>query len=401
LEGKDFIVIGDQPWDVPIGSNCKDIAALIAQKNRVLYINKPLNYFTLWRNKPADRDYITRRKAVLNGKEKALKHIQDQLYTFDPPLLLNSINWLPDGAIYNYFNKKNNRKLYNAIREQVHILDMKDFYLFNDSEMFLGYYAQSMLKPKLAIYYSRDNLVSTAYFRRHGIRTEPKVIADYDLATANSLYLKDYCARFNRNSFYVGQGCDLSIFDPSQEHALPADMQGIEKPVIGYIGALIELRLDISLLEELARRRPEWSLVLVGPEDETFKKSALHQLKNVHFLGAKKPTELAQYLAHFDVAINPQRVNPMTIGNYPRKIDEYLAMGKPTVATRTRAMEIFEGQVYLGQTLEDYEQNIRTALAENCPEKEQQRIAFAQTHSWENSVNEIYQAIQKTEGKKG
>ena len=58
-------------------------------------------------------------------------------------------------------------------------------------------------------------------------------------------------------------------------------------------------------------------------------------MDNVHFLGAKKTDELASYMEHFDVCINPQVVNDLTIGNYPRKIDEYLAMGKAVVATDT------------------------------------------------------------------
>ncbi len=56
---------------------------------------------------------------------------------------------------------------------------------------------------------------------------------------------------------------------------------------------------------------------------------------------AKKPEQTAAYIHHFTICINPQLVNPLTIGNYPRKIDEYLASGKPVVATATQAMEMF------------------------------------------------------------
>ena len=397
VKDKDFVFIGNQPWDIPIGSNCKNIAREVARHNRVLYVNKPLSYNTLWRHKKEDKEFINRRKDVLKGNAEPLKHIENGLYTFDPPVLLNSINWMPDGFIYDFLNKRNNCKLHNAIKEQAEHLDMQDFYLFNDSEMFLGFYAQQMLQPRKAIYYSRDNLTSTGYFKRHGVRTEPKIIADYDLATANSLYLKDYCARFNRNSFYVGQGCDLSIFNPEKKFTQPVDFKDIKRPIIGYIGALLQLRLDIPLLEKLAARRPKWSFVFIGPEDEHFKRSTLHQMNNMHFLGSKKPEELAEYLYPFDVAMNPQAVNPMTIGNYPRKIDEYLAMGKPTVTTSTRAMEIFKDHVYLATDLDSYEKKIERALREHTPQLERKRIAFAQSHSWENSVAEIYRAIEQVE----
>jgi teichuronic acid biosynthesis glycosyltransferase TuaH len=119
----------------------------------------------------------------------------------------------------------------------------------------------------------------------------------------------------------------------------------------------------------------------------------LHQLENVYFLGPKKPEELGQYLSAFDLAMNPQELNEMTIGNYPRKIDEYLAMGKPTLATPTRAMEVFKDHVYLADGADGYEKAIELAFEENDEAKQAERIRFAQSHSWENSVNEIYQAI--------
>mgnify|MGYP006113292831 FL=1 len=93
--------------------------------------------------------------------------------------------------------------------------------------------------------------------------------------------------------------------------------------------------------------------------------------------------------------MNPQVVNDLTIGNYPRKIDEYLAMGKPTLATKTPTMEIFKDYVYLGETATDYIELIERALKENSKEKQRERIIFAQGHTWENNVEEIDKAIQQ------
>jgi glycosyltransferase involved in cell wall biosynthesis len=121
----------------------------------------------------------------------------------------------------------------------------------------------------------------------------------------------------------------------------------------------------------------------------------LHQFPNVFFLGSKKESQLPNYLKGFDVAINPQLENHLTIGNYPRKIDEYLAMGKPVVATKTKAMEMFQNYVYQCSSYEEYSNLIETALSENSSQLEQERIAFANSHTWENNVNKIYNAILK------
>lgn len=43
MRKRDFIITSLQPWDMPIGSNAKDIALEISKQNRVLYINTPLD----------------------------------------------------------------------------------------------------------------------------------------------------------------------------------------------------------------------------------------------------------------------------------------------------------------------------------------------------------------------
>jgi glycosyltransferase involved in cell wall biosynthesis len=134
-------------------------------------------------------------------------------------------------------------------------------------------------------------------------------------------------------------------------------------------------------------------VVLVGPEDNEFMASSLHQMSNVYFLGSKDPSTLPAYINAFDVCINPQIVNQVTIGNYPRKIDEYLAVGKPVVATKTEAMSIFKDHCYLAETKDDYVQMIGEGLQNNSPELKAERRNFASAHTWENSVFEIDKAI--------
>ena len=199
--------------------------------------------------------------------------------------------------------------------------------------------------------------------------------------------------------FIDSQGSDR--FTNDTIITLLTDMAIIPKPVIGYIGALLSLRLDIEILEYIAESHPDWSLVLIGPEDEAFKKSRLHQMKNVYFPGNKKESQLPSYLHQFDVAINPQVVSPITIGNYPRKIDEYLAMGKPAVATKTEAMGVFSEYTWQAENKEEFVACIENALSDNNAQRCIQREEFAKQHTWENNVSAIYQAIDivKSENK--
>ncbi len=395
IKNRDFIIVGLQALDSRIGSNCINIAYEIAKNNRVLYVNYPLDRLTIWREK--DDPLIQKRLRILKGEEPDLVQINENMWNLYPRTKLESISQLPVNWLFDFLNKINNKRFAREIKKAIDQLGFKDFIIFNDSDMFRSFYLKELLNPKTYVYYTRDNMIAVDFWKTQGIRIEAKLMAKSDLVVANSTYLADLARKFNPHSYYVGQGCDVTLFDKKLIKEVPEDIKNIKKPIIGYIGALLNLRLDIDVLVYIAEQRPDWSIVLVGPEDEVFKSSKLHEMDNVYFLGAKKMEELPSYLYAFDVAINPQKLNEVTIGNYPRKIDEYLAMGKPTVQTKTKAMEVFEGYVYLAESKEDYVKLIDKALKENTPEKEAEREKLARSHTWENNVKEIYDKIEMIE----
>ena len=71
-------------------------------------------------------------------------------------------------------------------------------------------------------------------------------------------------------------------------------------------------------------------------------------------------------------------------------------MGKPVVATKTKAMQMFKEYVYLGETKVDYIRLIDKALLEQSDARSKMQINFANTHTWTNSVKDIYTAIDST-----
>ena len=391
LHGRDIVMVGQQPWDTPIGSNCKDIAREFSRHNRVLYVNAPLDRNTRWRDR--HEAGVQARRRVVRGQEKGLSAVGPNLWVLNPDCLLESINWLPESALYRFCNQLNNRRFAASIQRGLAELDFQNFILFNDNDIFRSFHLKELLAPEVSVYYSRDYMLATDYWRKHGQSLEPELIIKSDVCVANSSYLADYCRQYNHFSFDVGQGCDVGPA-PAAAEAQPPALQPLPRPLIGYVGALVSSRLDIDTLLYISQQRPAWSLVLVGPEDEAFRASALHQRPNVHFLGSKAPAELPAYIQHFDVCLNPQLLNQMTIGNYPRKVDEYLALGKPVVATRTEAMREFAACTYLADSGPEYVALIERALREDNPARQTQRQALAATHTWENSVAKIYAAVQ-------
>lgn len=395
IKGRDIVIVGQQAWDIDMGSNCKNIALEFSKHNRVLFVNPALDRITLIKQKNTPR--IQKRLAVIKGQREGIEVLAPNLWNLYPDRIVESINWIKSHALFGYINKVNNRRFADSIKKALNELKFTNFILFNDNDMFRSLHLKEFLPAKVSIYYSRDYMLAVDYWKRHGTKIEPELIAKSDICMANSTYLANYCKKYNSSSYYVGQGCDLEIFSAPDQFAVPADIQPIFRPIIGYVGALQSLRLDIELLVYIAEQRPEWSIVLVGPEDEAFEKSRLHAIKNIHFLGSKRPEELPGYINSFDVCLNPQVVNQVTIGNYPRKIDEYLAMGKPVVATLTEAMIIFSSHCYLASSKEDYVRLIEKALDEDNAGRREGRRAFASSHSWTNNVKEMYKAINEFE----
>lgn len=389
MENRDIVIVGLQPWDIEIGSNCKNIALELSKKNRVLYVNRALDRITKIRRGSDSK--VKERLRSIKGEVADLTEVEPNLWVLNPRIILESVNSLP-GFLFNTLNKINNARIAKAIKNAACRLGFgKDLILFIDNDFFRAYHLPEMLQVQCSIYYIRDFLTEQPYFKKHGARMEQGIMRKVDFVTANSAYLADYARNYNKEAVDIGQGCDFSLFN-KERYELPETLFNIPTPRIGYVGALIGSRLDINLLIALAVAKSDWNLVLVGPEDGAFESSQLHSMPNVHFLGKKSQDALPAYIAHFDVCLNPQLVNKLTIGNYPRKIDEYLALGKPVVATYTEFMKSFQEYVYLCKDKAEYIAAIEKALSEDTTAHTQERIDFALSHSWENSVKKLNQA---------
>jgi teichuronic acid biosynthesis glycosyltransferase TuaH len=391
IRKKDIVLFSFQPWESGIGFNFKEMAFELAKYNRVLFVNRA-----------PDRNSLLRQKNESNQlkKKTELTQIEENLWLYNPDIVMESINWISIDPLYDILNKINNRRLASAIKKIIKKLGFKDFIFINDNDFYRGLYQKEYLECSHYIFYIRDFLTIQPYFRKHGTRLEEKIIKKADLVVANSAYLANYASQWNEMTFDIEQGCDLKNY-LSTNYPMPDDIATINRPIIGYCGAVTSMRLDISVIEHIALSFPDYSIVFVGPVDKTFEKSKLNNLKNIYFTGLKKLEEIPAYISHFNICMNPQMINPLTVGNYPRKIDEYLVMGKPVVATATMAMEMFRDYVFLCKTKEDYVTNINLILSNEqflSDREKERRINFALTHSWENSIGMLGDAYHQVFG---
>ena len=109
------------------------------------------------------------------------------------------------------------------------------------------------------------------------------------------------------------------------------DQKALGHPRLGFFGVIDE-RLDRELVAAVARLRPDWRLILVGPVVK-IDPAILPRAPNIHYLGAKPYEQLPAYIANWDVAVMPFALNAATRFISPTKTPEYLAGGKPVVST--------------------------------------------------------------------
>jgi len=388
IKNRDIILFSFQPWNSEIAFNFKDMAFELSRYNRVLFIDRARDRNTILKS-------ILSRKALEPVNPNNLEMIGQNFWVLHPKSILESGNWSPNYRLFDFFNRINNKRLAVEIKEAIGSIGFANCLLINDNDFFRGLYLKSLLPVREYIFYIRDHLTVQPFFEKFGPRCEMEMIQKADLVVANSDWLAKYASQWNPNSVDIGQGCELGAFS-AEGQAEPDDLAGIPRPIIGYCGAITAMRLDENLLVHIADSLPDASLVLVGPIDSVFEKSSLRTRKNIYFLGPKKPEQTASYVHHFTLCINPQLVNPLTIGNYPRKIDEYLASGKPVVATATQAMVMFREHVLLCLTKEDFVMNIRKLLDDPISTSRsfiESRREFALNHTWENSVGELGDAF--------
>ncbi len=123
----------------------------------------------------------------------------------------------------------------------------------------------------------------------------------------------------------------------------PADQASIAHPRLGYYGVIDE-RLDLGLIRDMAAARPEWQIVMIGPVVKV-DPADLPRAANIHWLGQKSYADLPAYLAGWDVALMPFAINEATRFISPTKTLEYLAGGRRVVSTPVRDVVRHYGDV--------------------------------------------------------
>ena len=182
-------------------------------------------------------------------------------------------------------------------------------------------------------------------------------------------------------------GVDVAHFLQARTMAADyAEHQSIPGPRLGYAGVIDE-RIDLKLLDDVARKRPEWQLIMVGPTAKVAD-DTLPRRSNIHWLGMKGYDELPGYFAGWDVGIMPFALNDATRFISPTKTPEYLSAGLPVVSTPIRDVVRSYGELGLARIARDSDEFIAAAeqaMSQGMSLKWRQRAdEYLRTLSWDS-----------------
>jgi glycosyltransferase involved in cell wall biosynthesis len=191
---------------------------------------------------------------------------------------------------------------------------------------------------------------------------------------------------------WMPNGVDAARF--AKNGGIPSDISALPKPIVGYVGVLQE-RIDVGVVAALSREMSRASIVLVGPVVRPRHFAALSGLPNVHLVGERPHAEIPSYLHSFDVCILPHTDSPLTRSMNPLKAYEYLAAGKPTVASGLADFEAADGLIRKAICPADFVRAVRE-VADHDDGLAGARRRFAEQHSW-NALVERMLAVIRTE----
>jgi glycosyltransferase involved in cell wall biosynthesis len=262
--------------------------------------------------------------------------------------------------------------------------------------------AAEALGPSMIVYHCVDDLGAVPGVDRAAFDlAEGRLLARADLVFASSPHLQRRCITLAPGrTHYCGNVADVAHFAQARHiHDLPAELAGIPRPRLGYIGVLSDFKLDLSLLEALVARHDAWQFVFIGEQREGQSSESIARMarrSNVHFLGWRPYCDLPKYLAGLDVGLLPQQINEYTQSMFPMKFFEYLAAGLPVVSTALPALREFASIHNVAADEPSFSRAITAELACCGTGALPLDHPLLQKHTWDMQIDQMLNIIEET-----
>jgi glycosyltransferase involved in cell wall biosynthesis len=378
IRGRNIVCLASNWREHPTSKH--HVMRQLAQHNHVLWVN-----FHASR-----RPQMTRRDARLALRRlrqawTGAQHVEPQIDVLSPPLIP-----LPESRLARWLNSRMvSRQVRRALR-RLPVRPLQVWLFAPDVPELIR-----QLPAERVVYYCVDDFAAFSGYNTALIEDlERRTVAASDIVLATSAELLGRHTPRHACVHLVPHGVDFDHFATActlNRAAVPSDLKAIRRPIFGYMGVTADY-VDLPLLAQAARTRPDWSWVLLG--DVRCSTSPIAGLRNVHVLGGRPYEALPAYCRGFDVGLIPFRMNRLTRAVNPIKLREYLAAGLPVVSTPLDAVKPYTPAVQLAEGATGFLAACQRALAMGTDGGQTERQDLVRAESWRFRVEHISRLVQ-------
>jgi glycosyltransferase involved in cell wall biosynthesis len=374
LAGLDIVCVGSADWATELPINQHQLMRRLAQSNRVLFVES----LGLRRPQLAGRDIGRLWRRLRRGLRGAQP--SDGLQVLSPLVLpLHHIGLV---------RALNRRLLRFQAGRAARRLGMRRPLLW-------AYVPQAealieVLDPALVVYHCVDDVAVQKGVDGDSYRAaEERFASRADLVLASAPALAERMRTLSDDVLYAPNVANTEMFAKAlQPGPVDRDVEALPRPRLVFQGAIVATKLDVPLLAEVARLRPDWSIVMVGPRgagDPGGDISALERSPNIHLVGTRPESGLPEVLRGADIGLIPYAINDLTRSVFPMKVYEYLAAGLPVLSTPLPALQGLEEIDVVADAAALVEAAERLLAGED-PARRERRSRDAAAHSWETRL---------------
>lgn len=373
-------------WDAP-WQRYQHFAKEFSKQNKVIYVETPLSI-----------KYLLQKRCLL--WKKLTKSLRIKTRITENLVLFHSPPIIPLGTRSSLVNRINQFFLLLLIKFLTLIFkERKNLCLWVSDA--IHHPMIRWFNPKISVYDCTDAIIfKNPKEQAFHDELRRRIIIDSDVSFFTSQLYFNEASHYSDTCCYIPNGVDVESFE-KEYYPMPRELDTIKKPILGFVGTL-DSRIDEELINEILIKKPEVSLVFIGPIIDSLCK--LRNGNQVFLLGQKSYEVIPDFINQFDVALIPYRLTENTRYMYPVKMHEYLIMGKPVVSTNLPEVRQFSEVVLVAKDWAEFIGKIGEALRERGHKKREMRIRTGFANSWHNRLQRIESELEKViarAGKKG
>ncbi|HLL49134.1 MAG TPA: glycosyltransferase [Thermomicrobiales bacterium] len=256
------------------------------------------------------------------------------------------------------------------------------------------------VRPRLTVYDAMDDLANFRSAPPELRIREGRLLSQVDLVFTGGPTLYRQRRDKHPSVHCFPSGVEASHFASPKDGSRPESLACRERPILGFYGVIDE-RLDLPLLAEIADLRPEWTIALIGPVAK-IDESTIPEWPNIMRFGQQAYDDLPGFLSCFDVALMPFARNDATRSISPTKTLEYLAGGKPVVSTPiTDVIDLYGEVVHIADTASDVVAAAEKVLNRTSEEHRRWRAHAARVvaaHDWDAIAGDMLRVMSRARG---